>query len=149
MPAPAGSSPLAAHLSETSGSRFSATASTKGRLRGGLGLLNRPLLVDCDAQSHAPLRGCRRGRDLRLHLGVGSKQSPVATEDTIFNDVDLLTWTLGVSGSLGRFQFAAGFNHQSGNTNNLMLRNLLNGRVVQTAMDVSMTGFIYSLAYRF
>ena len=29
------------------------------------------------------------------------------------------------------------------------LRNLLNGQVVQSSMDVAMTGFIYSLAYQF
>jgi len=88
-------------------------------------------------------------RDLRVHMGVGSNQSPVAEADTIFNKVDLLVWTLGVSGSLGRLQFAAGFNHQSGTARDVTLRNLLNGQVVQSAMDVAMTGFIYSLAYQF
>jgi hypothetical protein len=88
-------------------------------------------------------------RDLRLHAGVGSSHSPVADEDTVFNKVDLLTWTLGVSGSLGKFQFAAGFNHQSGTANDVTLRNLLNGQVVQSSLDVGMTGFIYSLAYQF
>ena len=86
---------------------------------------------------------------MRLHAGVGSNRSPVAAADTIFNTVDLLTWTLGVSGSLGKFQFSAGFNSQSGSSNNITVRNLLNGRVVQTPMDVNMGGFIYSLAYRF
>jgi hypothetical protein len=90
-----------------------------------------------------------KNRDMRVHAGVGSNRSPVATADTIFNTVDLLTWTLGVSGSLGKFQFSAGFNDQSGSSNNITVRNLLNGRVVQTPMDVSMGGFIYSLAYQF
>ena len=67
----------------------------------------------------------------------------------VFNKVDLLTWALGVSGSLGRLQFAAGFNHQSGTAHDVTLRNLLNGQVVQSSMDVAMTGFIYSLAYQF
>lgn len=88
-------------------------------------------------------------RDLRLHAGVGSNYSPVADQDMVFNKVDLLTWALGVSGSLGRLQFSAGFNHQSGTARDVMLRNLLNGQVVQTSMDVAMTGFIYSLAYQF
>ena len=90
-----------------------------------------------------------KNRDLRLHAGVGSNQSPVAEPDTIFNKVDLVIWTLGASGSLGRLQFAAGFNHQSGTARDVMLRNLLNGQVVQTSMDVAMSGFIYSLAYQF
>jgi hypothetical protein len=90
-----------------------------------------------------------RNRDTRLHAGVGSNQSPVAGEDTVFSDVDLLTWTLGVSGSLGGFRFGAGFNHQSGHADGITVRNLLNGRVVHSTMDVSMAGFIYSLAYQF
>jgi hypothetical protein len=61
----------------------------------------------------------------------------------------LLTWTVGFSGSLGRFQFSAGFNHQSGNATDVTLRNLLNGQVVRSDIDVVMTGFIYSLAFRF
>jgi hypothetical protein len=88
-------------------------------------------------------------RDLRVHAGVGSNQSPVGDEDTLFNNVDLTNWTVGLSGSLGRFQFSAGFNHQSGTADDVTLRNLLNGQVVRSAMDVSMTGFIYSLAYQF
>jgi hypothetical protein len=89
------------------------------------------------------------GRDLRVHAGVGSNQSPVGDEDTLFNSVDLTNWTVGLSGSLGRFQFSAGFNHQSGTADDVTLRNLLNGQVVRSAMDVGMTGFIYSLAYQF
>jgi hypothetical protein len=90
-----------------------------------------------------------QGRDLRVHAGIGSNQSPVGSEDVVFNKVDLLNWTLGVSGSLGRFQFSAGFNHQSGSADDVTLRNLLNGRLVQSSFDVGMTGFIYSLAYQF
>jgi hypothetical protein len=89
------------------------------------------------------------GRDMRLHAGFGSNQSAVAEEDIVFNHVDLMTLTIGLSGSLGRFQFAAGFNHQSGNADDVMLRNLLNGQVVQSTIDVGMSGFIYSLAYQF
>jgi hypothetical protein len=88
-------------------------------------------------------------RDLRVHAGVGSNQSPVRAEDTLFNNVDLTNWTVGLSGSLGRFQFSAGFNHQGGTADDVTLRNLLNGQVVRSAMDVGMTGFIYSLAYQF
>jgi hypothetical protein len=90
-----------------------------------------------------------QNRDLRLHAGVGSNQSPVGGEDQIFNHVDLVVWSLGVSGSLGRLQFAAGFNHQSGTADDVTLRNLLSGQVVQSSMKVAMTGFIYSVAYQF
>jgi hypothetical protein len=90
-----------------------------------------------------------QGRDLRVHAGLATNQSPVAAEDVVFNKVDLFTWTLGVSGSLGRFQFSAGFNHQSGNADDVTLRNLLNGQLVQSTIDVGMTGFIYALAYQF
>jgi hypothetical protein len=87
-------------------------------------------------------------RDFRIHAGVGSNQSPVGAADQVFNHVDLLTWTLGASGTFGKFQFAAGFNHQSGD-GSITVRNLLNGRVVQSALDVNLIGFIYSVAYQF
>jgi hypothetical protein len=90
-----------------------------------------------------------QSRDLRVHAGFGTNRSPVGAEDVVFNKVDLFTWSLGVSGSLGRFQFSAGFNHQSGHADDVTLRNLLNGQLVQSTMDVGMTGFIYSLAYQF
>ena len=90
-----------------------------------------------------------QNRDLRLHAGVGNNQSPVAGQDQIFNNVDLVVWSIGVSGSLGRLQFAAGFNHQAGTAHDVTLRNLLSGQVVQSSMNVAMTGFIYSLAYQF
>jgi len=67
----------------------------------------------------------------------------------LFNKVDLLTWSLGLSGSLGKFTFAAGFNRQSGTANDVAVRNLLNGQVVHSAMAVTLAGFIYSLAYQF
>jgi hypothetical protein len=89
------------------------------------------------------------GRNLRLHAGVASNRSPVAAEDEIFTKVDLVTWTVGLSGSLGKFQFAAGFNHQSGRADNVMLRNLINGRAVTANIDMSMSGFIYAVAYQF
>jgi len=103
-------------------------------------------VVNVSAGGHVRLFS---NRDMRLHAGVGSNRSPVAGADTIFNSVDLVTWTLGVSGSLGKFQFSAGFNSQSGTSDAITLRNLLNGRVVQTPIDVNMSGFIYSLAYQF
>jgi len=103
-------------------------------------------VVNVSAGGHYRLM---QGRDLRLHVGIGSNQSPVGAEDVVFNDVDLATWTIGLSGSFHRFQFSAGFNHQSGHATDVTLRNLLDGQVVRSTIDVGMTGFIYSLAYQF
>ncbi len=103
-------------------------------------------VVNVSAGGHVRLF---QNRDIRLHAGVGGNRSPVADADTIFNAVDLLTWTIGASGSLGKFQFSVGFNSQSGTSNDMTLRNLLDGRVVQTPIDVKIGGFIYSLAYQF
>ncbi|HEY7289143.1 MAG TPA: hypothetical protein VH583_04840 [Vicinamibacterales bacterium] len=90
-----------------------------------------------------------KNRTLRIHGGIGSNQSPVGDADTLFNKVDLLSWTLGVSGSLGKFQFSAGVNSKSGTSSDITLRNLLNGQVVHTPVDVKSIGFIYALAYQF
>ena len=103
-------------------------------------------VVNVSAGGHVRLL---KNRDLRVHGSVGTNQSPVGSQDVVFNKVDLLTWSLGLSGSLGKFIFAAGFNHQSGTANDITVRNLLNGQEVHTAMSVSMSGFIYSLAYQF
>jgi len=88
-------------------------------------------------------------RTLRIHGGVATNRSPVADADQIFNKVDLVSWTLGVSGTFGKFVFAAGVNHKSGSEDNVLLHNLLNGQAVTTRIDVRTTGFIYSLAYQF
>jgi hypothetical protein len=88
-------------------------------------------------------------RDLRLHAGIGSNQSQATPDDAVFTAVDLMTWSLGVSGSLGKFRFSAGMNRQSGRADAVMLRNLVSGELVQSPVDVHMAGFIYSLAYQF
>lgn len=88
-------------------------------------------------------------RSLRLHGGLGTNQSPVASADTIFTKADLVSWTLGLSGSFGKFQFAAGLNRNSGTADDVTLRNLLSGRIVTSSVDIHTLGFIYSLAYQF
>jgi hypothetical protein len=89
------------------------------------------------------------GRDLRIHGGVGSNRSPVAEADEVFSKVDLTDWSIGVSGTLGKFQFAAGVNWQNGSAADVLLRNLLNGQEVHSSIDVHIAGFIYSLGYQF
>ena len=103
-------------------------------------------VVNVGAGGHVQLF---ENRNLRLHAGVGSNQSPVAPTDTVFNKVDLSTWSVGLSGSWRRLQFAAGINHQGGHADDVTLRNLLNGEVVSSRVDMSITGFIYSLSYQF
>jgi hypothetical protein len=103
-------------------------------------------VVNVAAGGHVRLM---KDRDLRLHAGIGSNRSPVAPADVVFNEVDLTTWSVGVSGTLGRFQFSFGLNRQSGGAEDVMLRHLLSGQAVRTPIDVRLTGFIYSLAYQF
>ena len=90
-----------------------------------------------------------RGRDLRVHGGFATSRSPVGAADQVFNKVDLSSWTVGVSGTLAKFQFSAGFNHRAGTANDVLVRNLLNGDPLQSNVDVRTTGFIYSIAYQF
>jgi hypothetical protein len=90
-----------------------------------------------------------RDRDFRIHGGIATGRSPVAADDDLFNSVDLLSWTIGVSGSLAKFQFAVGINQRTGTSHETVLRNLWNGEPVRTAIDVRTTGFIYSIAYQF
>lgn len=90
-----------------------------------------------------------KSRDLLVHGSVGSNMSPVAPADTIFNKADLATWSVGISGTLAKFRFTAGVNHQSGNADDVEVRNLLNGQVVHTTLDIRLLGFVYALAYQF
>jgi hypothetical protein len=90
-----------------------------------------------------------KGRSLRIHGGVANNRSPVNSADTIFTRADMLSWTLGLSGSLAKFQFAAGLNRKTGTAADVTLRNLLSGRSVTSSIDLRTLGFIYSLAYQF
>jgi hypothetical protein len=88
-------------------------------------------------------------RTLRLHFGVATDLSPVADADQIFGRADMLSWTLGLSGSAGRFTFAAGTTVRSGTADNITVRNLLDGGTVETEVDLRTIGLIYALSYRF
>jgi hypothetical protein len=90
-----------------------------------------------------------KSRSLRIHGGVATNQSPVNSADTIFTKADLISWTLGLSGSLAKLQFAAGLDYKSGTADDVTLRNLLSGRAVNSSVDIHTLGFIYSLAYQF
>jgi hypothetical protein len=88
-------------------------------------------------------------RPMQLHFGVASDFSPVAEEDRVFDRVDLVTWTIGVSGSAGKLTYAAGFNYRGGTTDTVVLRNVLTGAPIETQVGVRTIGMIYSLAYQF
>jgi hypothetical protein len=88
-------------------------------------------------------------RTLLIHGGVSTNRSPVAAADQVFNKANLISYTAGVSGAFGKFQFAAGINYKTGSEDNVTLHNLINGQAVTTRIDVSTMGFIYSLAYQF
>jgi hypothetical protein len=90
-----------------------------------------------------------KDRNFLIHAGVASNRSPVGDADEVFNEVNLISWTVGVSGSAGRFQFSVGLNRQTGTSDEITLRNLLDGAIIRTRADVRMTGFVYQLAYQF
>jgi hypothetical protein len=102
-------------------------------------------IVNVSAGGHVRLF---RDSDFRLHAGIGSNQSQVDPSDSVFTAVDLLSWSIGVSGTLGNFRFSVGMNQQSGSAEDVMIRNV-NGDPVHSPVDVRMAGFIYSLAYQF
>jgi len=103
-------------------------------------------VVNVAAGGHAKLFG---RRELRVHGGIATNRSPVASGDTVFSKVNLLTWSAGMTGTFGKLQFSAGLSRQTGSADDVALRNLLNGDVVHSRIDVRTTGFIYSLAYQF
>jgi hypothetical protein len=85
----------------------------------------------------------------RLHYGAGTDFSPVGDEDRVFTKVNLVTWTLGLSGTKGKFQFTAGVNSRSGSSDDVLVRNLQNGDLIRSGMDIRTIGLIYSLSYKF
>jgi hypothetical protein len=85
----------------------------------------------------------------RLHFGAGTDLSPVGDENTMFTKVNLFSWSVGVSGTKGPLQFTAGLNYRSGSSDDILVRNLQNGDLVQSTIDVRTVGLIYSLAYKF
>jgi hypothetical protein len=85
----------------------------------------------------------------RLHFGAGTDFSPVGDEDKVFTRVDLVSWSVGVSGTKGPLQFTAGVNYRSGSSDDIIVRNLQNGDQVKSGIDVKTIGLIYSLSYKF
>jgi hypothetical protein len=84
-----------------------------------------------------------------LHFGAATDRSPVALDDTVFTRANLNGLTVGVSGTVAKLQFSAGFNYRAGTSDDVHVRNLADGRTVTTAVHVSSVGLIYSVAYTF
>jgi hypothetical protein len=103
-------------------------------------------ILDLSAGGHILVT---RRHSLRVHGGIASNRSPVGDRDEVFSRVDLVSWTVGASGAIGKFQFSVGFNRQRGTADDITVRNLLNGKIVRTRTDVGINGLVYQLAYRF
>jgi len=56
--------------------------------------------------------------------------------------------TAGISGAIGKLTFALGLNYRRGDSDNLILRNLL-VQPVQTHLDIKTVGLTYAINYRF
>jgi hypothetical protein len=91
----------------------------------------------------------RPASSLRLHFGVATDLSPVADADQIYTRANLLSWTIGLSGSVGRLTFSGGVNARNGSADNVVIRNLIDGEDIETDIDIHTIGLIYALAYRF
>jgi hypothetical protein len=61
----------------------------------------------------------------------------------------MVSWTVGMSGAVGRLTFAAGANIRSGTADNITIRNLLDGQTIEAEIDLRTVGLIYALSYRF
>jgi hypothetical protein len=88
-------------------------------------------------------------RPIELRFGVATDLSPVTSKDRVFDKIDLFPWTIGLSGSTGRFSYAAGLNYRSGTSEDIVVFNVLGGQPIETAVHIRTIGMIYSLAYRF
>jgi len=86
---------------------------------------------------------------MKLHAGIGTDYSPVPPEDHVaFDRVDFRVFTAGASGAVGKLTFALGLNYRRGNSDNLILRNLV-AQSIQTHLDIKTIGLTYAVNYRF
>ena len=85
----------------------------------------------------------------KLHAGFTTDNSPVQSNDQIFDQVDLNSWTIGFSGKASKLEFAAGLNMRRGESGDIHVRDLLDGQPVLTSIKIKTTGLIYSLSYEF
>jgi hypothetical protein len=91
----------------------------------------------------------KRDKAVLLHWGVASDLSPVGSQDQIFDRIDFVTSTIGLSGVYKKLSYAAGVNYRGGSSNNILIRDTLSGSPIQTSIRISTLGMIYSLSYQF
>jgi hypothetical protein len=85
----------------------------------------------------------------KLHGGVGTDFSPVPADDHVaFDRVNFWVLTAGASGAIGKLTFALGLNYRRGNSNNLIVRNVIL-QPIQTNLDIKTVGLTYAVNYRF
>jgi long-subunit fatty acid transport protein len=103
-------------------------------------------IVNVAAGGHYRLRP---DKSWLLHFGAASDRSPVAADDTVFTRVNLGSMTVGLSGTVAKLEFSAGFNYRAGTSDDIVFHNLADGSTRTTTVRVSTVGLIYSLAYTF
>jgi hypothetical protein len=67
----------------------------------------------------------------------------------VFDEVNLLGWTIGASVAVNKLTYSIGFNIRTGTANDVPVRDLLTGDRITTALDVKTVGLVYSLSYAF
>ncbi|HEX7140461.1 MAG TPA: hypothetical protein VF219_21600, partial [Vicinamibacterales bacterium] len=87
-------------------------------------------------------------KPLLLHWGLATDLSPVAPQDQLFDRVDFVSGTIGLSGSAHKFTYAAGVSYRSGSTD-ISVRNVVSNAPLETSVRISTFGMLYSLAYAF
>jgi hypothetical protein len=86
---------------------------------------------------------------LKLHGGFATNNSPVGDDDEVFQQANLLRFTVGMSGEKGRFTFAGGFDYQAGTTPLYDVYTAQNGQVIKTTVAVDGFSLVYSFGVRF
>jgi hypothetical protein len=89
-----------------------------------------------------------RGK-LKLHGGFATNNSPVGTNDEVFQKVNLRRLTFGLSGETEHFVFAGGLDYQTGTSPLYDVYTAQNGQVIKTTVNVDGFGLIYSFGVRF
>ena len=81
----------------------------------------------------------------KLHFGANTDFSPVASDDTFFDRVNLYALTVGLSGETRHIVGSLGVQYSFGSAT----VPLASGEPSQTKLDVHSLGILYSLGYRF
>jgi hypothetical protein len=123
---------------------------------GGLPTEQRPALtapvVDSRTVINVAIGGhvrLKEGGAWTVHGGYATDRSPVGADDTLFTRVNMQVVTAGISGQAKVVLASAGVRYQTGATDEIVLRQLLDGEQVRTRLKISNLGLVYSVAVRF